>query len=262
VTNGIALVTGAGAGLGRASALALARAGYRVVVNDRDRAGCAQTVHAVRSAGGAAEAAVFDVTDAAGWQRTVDAVDEPVTVLVNNAALKASTEPGDGGLLDLDLDAWDRMLAVNLTGPMLGTRAVLPGMLSAGRGSIVMVSSISAVRSVPGLATAYTAAKAGLIGLTRAVAATYGAAGIRCNALAPGIILAADAAHGAVEDPQSTSLSGHGLIAHDGRAEEIGAVVRFLASDDSAFVNGQTLVVDGGISVHLAGVPGRVRAHA
>jgi NAD(P)-dependent dehydrogenase (short-subunit alcohol dehydrogenase family) len=251
--SSVALVTGAGAGLGRASALALAGAGHHVVVNDRNRAGCEETARLVRAGGGDAEAAVFDVTSPTDWRAALDAVGEPVTVLVNNAALKASTEPGDGALLDLEPDAWDRMLAVNLTGPMLGSRAVLPGMLAQGRGSIVMISSISAVRSVPGLATAYTSAKAGLIGLTRAIAATYGAAGVRCNALAPGIVLADGAAKGA----QSTSLGRQGLIGRDGRASDIGSVVRFLASDDSEFVNGQTLVVDGGISVQLAGVPGR-----
>jgi NAD(P)-dependent dehydrogenase (short-subunit alcohol dehydrogenase family) len=254
----VALVTGAGAGLGRAIAVALAEAGYRVVVNDRDPDGCAETVRMLSAAGATAGAAVFDVSDVEAWAAAVDAIGAPVSVLVNNAALKASTEPGDGGLLDMALDAWDRMLSINLSGPMLGARAVLPGMLAAGGGSIVMISSISAVRSVPGLATAYTAAKAGVIGLTRAIAATYGQAGVRCNAIAPGIVLAEGGGAGA----QSTSLSGQGLIWRDGRATDIGSVVRFLASDDSAFLNGQTLVVDGGISVNLAGVAGRPVAHA
>lgn len=254
MSSDVALVTGSGAGIGRACALALAQAGFRVIANDRVSAGCEETVRIIERAGGIAEPAVFDVTDAAAWADVVETVGVPITVLINNAALKASNEPGDGALLDLDIGCWDRMVAVNLSGPMLGSRAVLPGMLAAGKGSIVMISSISAIRSVPGLATAYTATKAGLLGLMRTIASTYGAAGIRSNALAPGMVLT----EAADDQVQNTSLRGQGLIGRDGTPEDIGAVVRFLASDESRFVNGQTLVVDGGISVQLAGVPGRV----
>jgi len=198
---------------------------------------------------------VFDVAEERSWASAIGDIAAdwgPVKVLVNNAALKASTEPGDGDLLSMDLNAWQRILRVNLGGPMLGARAVLPGMLARRGGSIIMISSISAVRSVPGLATAYTAAKAGLDGLTRSIATTFGPSGVRCNSVAPGIVLA-DGAAGAA----ATSLSEQGLIARDGTATDIGSVVAFLAGEQSRFVNGQTLIVDGGISNNLAGVGGR-----
>jgi NAD(P)-dependent dehydrogenase (short-subunit alcohol dehydrogenase family) len=255
----VALVTGAGAGIGRACVFALSESGFTVVANDIDADACDKTVALAGDAGGSACAAVFDVSDEDSWRSTVLEVLRdlgPIAVLVNNAALKASTEPGDGGVLDMLLPTWDRILTVNLRGPMLGARAVLPSMLERGHGSIVMMSSISSVRSVPGLATAYTVAKAGLDGLTRTIAVTYGPGGIRCNALAPGLILADDMPPG----PSSTSLSGQGLIREDGRTADVASVVSFLASDRSKFINGQTILVDGGISANLAGVTSRNRA--
>jgi NAD(P)-dependent dehydrogenase (short-subunit alcohol dehydrogenase family) len=254
---GVALVTGAGAGIGRACATALAADGFLVAVNDLDQAACASTVDLIRSGGCQAEAFPFDVSDEAAWHsaaREIRSVLGAVTALVHNAAVKASSDPGDGALLDMQLSSWDRTMAVNLRGPMLGTRTILPQMLEERHGSIVMISSISAVRSVPGLATAYTAAKAGLIGLTQTIAVTYGSSGIRCNAIAPGIVLPDDPPNRPGTAAAGTSLAAAGLIGHDGRAGDISSVVAFLAGPKSLFVNGQTLVVDGGISVHLAGV--------
>jgi NAD(P)-dependent dehydrogenase (short-subunit alcohol dehydrogenase family) len=133
-------------------------------------------------------------------------------------------------------------------------RAVLPGTLERGHGSIVM-SSISSVRPVPGLAAAYPVAKAGLDGLTRTIAVTYGPGGIRCNAVAPGLILADDMPSG----PSPTSFDRQGLIREDGRNVDVASVVSFLAFDQSKFINGQTILVDGGIGANLAGVAGRNR---
>jgi NAD(P)-dependent dehydrogenase (short-subunit alcohol dehydrogenase family) len=179
----------------------------------------------------------------------------PVTGLVNNAAVKAS-RLGDAGLLDTDVAVWDRIFAVNLRGPMLGARAVLPGMLEGGGGSIVMISATSAYRGVAGFATAYSSAKAGINGLMIAIATTYGGQGIRCNSIAPGLIIVEES------PSQDTHIERTaGLLHRLGRPEDIAAVVTLLIGDEGAYINGQVITVDGGMTSHTAGLsrpaPGR-----
>ena len=251
LTERTVIVTGAGGGIGSATALALARAGATVIVADINADAGKKTVDRIAAEGRSAEFAELDVSDESSWASVTDEVIRrhgPITGLVNNAAVKAS-RLGDGGLLDTTVATWDRIFAVDLRGPMLGSRAVLPGMLEAGEGSIVMISATSAFRGVANFATAYSSAKAGMNGLMIAIATTYGGSGVRCNSVAPGLIL--------VEESPSqdthTDLTA-GLLRRPGRTADIASLVVLLVSDDGSYINGQVISVDGGMTAHTAGL--------
>jgi NAD(P)-dependent dehydrogenase (short-subunit alcohol dehydrogenase family) len=245
------VVTGAGGGIGTATAVALAATGATVVVADIDRKTATHTVERITQRGGHAILAELDVANEDSWNSLVDDVGRqhgPITGLVNNAAVKAS-RLGDGGLLDTAVDVWDGIFAVNLRGPMLGARAVLPGMLETGTGSIVMISATSAYRGVAGFATAYSSAKAGINGLMIAIATTYGGRGVRCNSIAPGLIIV-EASPSQDTHVERTA----GLLHRLGRPEDIAAVASLLIGEEGAYINGQVITVDGGITSHTAGL--------
>jgi NAD(P)-dependent dehydrogenase (short-subunit alcohol dehydrogenase family) len=244
----VALVTGAGAGIGRGTAVALAEAGATVVATDINKASCEETADLIRGQDGRSVAYQLDVTDDDAWEAVLNEVRQfhaPVSILVNNAGVKPS-DAGDGGLLDTPISTWDHIVSVDLRGPMLGARRVLPDMLEAGTGSIIMLASTVALHSVAGLATAYSSAKAGLCGLTRSIATTYGTRGVRCNAIAPGVIMVS-------ENQERFRESIGALTERPGRPADVAAAVVFLASDGGQFVNGQVLVIDGGQTAHLPG---------
>src|SRR5713226_8548590 len=191
----VALVTGAGQGIGAAIARRFAAEGCVVAVNSFQPAKAEATAAGLRDAGGRAKAFAADVSDAGQVDAMVRAVEEelgPVEILVNNAAVLEMER-----LIDLDLAVWHRTIAVDLTGPFLCMRRVLPRMLGSRWGSIVSVSSIWGLIGAQG-ATAYSAAKGGLVALTRAVAQEVSGSGVRVSAIAPGVIdtpqLSADAA--------------------------------------------------------------------
>ena len=247
-----AIVTGAASGIGRASALRLAAEGARVLVADLDAAGAARVAAEIEAAGGVAAPQRTDVADEASIAAMVAAAVSRfgrLDVLHNNAAATSPDVIGrDQGLLELDVEVWDRTLAVNLRGPMLACKHAIPHLLARGGGAIVNTSSAA------GLAgdlsrTAYGASKAGLDALTRYVATQFGKRGIRCNSIAPGVIqtpaLAAN-----LSREQIASYERHHLTPRLGRPEDIAAAVAFLASDDAAFITGQVLSVDGGLLAH------------
>jgi NAD(P)-dependent dehydrogenase (short-subunit alcohol dehydrogenase family) len=245
------MVTGAGGGIGSTTALALARAGATVIAADVNADAGKHTVDCISAEGWSAEFAELDVSDEASWTSAVEEVTRrhgPITGLINNAAVKAS-RLGDGGLLDTAVATWDRIFAVNLRGPMLGARAVLPSMLEAGEGSIVMISATSAFRGVAGFATAYSSAKAGMNGLMIAIATTYSGSGVRCNAVAPGLILVE-----ASPSQESHSDLTAGLLRRPGKTSDIASLVVLLVSDEGSYINGQLISVDGGMTAHTAGL--------
>ncbi len=248
----VALVTGGGSGIGRATGLALCRAGAAVVVVDRDQPSADRVAAEIESVGGRALGVVADVADEAAVEAMVGAAVDTfgrLDVLHNNAA---DSDPAlmmrDGAVADMDVEAWDRTLRVNLRGPMLGCKHAIPVMLRQGGGAIVNTSSASGLVGDLGR-SAYAASKAGLQSLTLSVAAQYGDRGIRCNAIAPGVIetpaLAANVPPAQVDVYRRNTLS-----PRLGRPEDIAAVVVFLASDAAAFVTGQVLSVDGGMLSH------------
>lgn len=240
-----ALVTGASRGIGRAIAAALAREGWAVCVNyleRRDAAG--ELVRELRAQGQAAISFQADVADGRAVEEMVRAASEtlgPVELLVNNAGISHQ-----GLFQDLDDRAWDRLLAVNLTGPRNAVRAVLPHMLSEKRGYIVNISSIWGLRG-GSCETAYAVTKAGIVGLTRSLALELAPSGIRVNCVAPGCV-ETDMVRCLGEETRA-QLAEETPLGRLGRPEEIAEAVAFLASEKAGFITGQVLTADGGFIV-------------
>jgi 3-oxoacyl-[acyl-carrier protein] reductase len=234
-----ALVTGASKGIGAAIAKALAADGWLVAVNYRsDEEGARATVAAIEEQSGRAAAIHGDVVDADPGDLFAAAEEQlgPVLALVNNAGVRA-----DNLAIQIDDDDWDKVLDTNLSAAFRLTKRALRPMLKARYGRVVNIASVVGPRANAGQAN-YAAAKAGLIGMTKTVAHEVARRGITVNAVAPGFIetdmtkdLAADVAQVV---PARRA----------GKPEEVGAAVRFLASDDAAYVTGTTLYVDGGMS--------------
>jgi 3-oxoacyl-[acyl-carrier protein] reductase len=238
----VALVTGAPGGLGRAMAAALADAGARVAVHHLGEAeAAAQLVSELRAGGAAAEAFEADVRDWDAVGALVERVERalgPLDVCVNNAGVMDEQPFGETALAD-----WERTIAVNLTGVFVCCRHVVPRMHERGRGAVVNLASQVAFKGVA-RAAAYCAAKAGVVGLTRALAREYGPA-VRVNAVAPGPIetpLVAPFADAAWREARTAGLVAGRL----GQPEEVAPAVVFLASDQASFIHGQCLHVNGG----------------
>ena len=228
----VVAVTGAGQGIGRAVALAFAAEGAEVLVLDRDAAAADECRREVAAAGGAAQA----VAAAFGAAPGCDA-------LVCNAGI------GGPGILTGTMEDWTRVLATNLTGAYLCCRAAAPLLRAAGGGGIVLVSSTRAVQSEPD-SEPYAASKAGLLGLTHALAASLGPAGIRVNAICPGWI--DTSTHRRFADRHAPVHSDADRDQHwvgrVGRPEDVAAACVFLCSPAAGFITGQQLVVDGGMT--------------
>lgn len=249
----VALVTGAGSGIGRATVLAMAREGARVMAADRDPDTAASVAAEVRSAGGDAGSVRADVTVEDEVAAMVAATVERwgrLDVLHNNAGTTDVDVVGaDTDITTMPVDLWDHMMAVNLRGPMLGCKHALPHMLAGGGGSIVNTSSRSAAAGDLRYA-AYGSAKGGLDSFTRYVATMYGKQGVRCNAVAPGLV-ATPRAHEHFDAELLAIYEGNHLTPALGTPEDVAEVVAFLASDAAAFVTGQVIAVDGGLFSHL-----------
>lgn len=231
-----AVVTGAGAGIGRAVALRLAGEGARVVVNDLRPEAAAATAEMVRAAGGTALVVPGDVTSEADIDRAFAASEEswgPVTLVVNNAGIVQQVR-----LVDMTVADWDRMIAVHLRGCFLGCRRALPAMLAARSGVIVNIASQLGQKGGVELVH-YSAAKAGIIGLTRALAREVAPQGVRVNAVAPGpintdLVLA-------ISEDWRRAKAAELPLGRFGEPEDVAATVAFLASDDAKIYVGQTL---------------------
>lgn len=241
LTGRVALVTGASRGIGRAIALSLAAGGAHVIAAARGE-NAKGTVDAIVAAGGQATCATLDVTDAASVEAVVKATLEAhgkIDILVNNAGVTR-----DQLMLRMKREDWDAVISANLTGAFTCVQAVLKGMVRARYGRIVTITSVVGEAGNAGQAN-YAASKAGLIGFTKAMALEVASRGITVNAVAPGLI-----------DTDMTRAISEG--AHDewakkiplqrlGTPEDIAAAVRFLASDEAAYITGHVLAVNGGM---------------
>jgi 3-oxoacyl-[acyl-carrier protein] reductase len=238
--NATALVTGASKGIGSAIARALAADGWIVAVNYRgDEAGAQATVAAIEEAGGTAKAFQADVTngDSKAFIKTVGDELGPVLALVNNAGVAR-----DNIALQLSDEDWDVVIGTNLTPAFRLTRDALRGMIKARYGRVVNIASVVGPRANAGQSN-YAAAKAGLIGMTKTIAAEVARRGVTVNAVAPGFI-ATDMTAELPTDEIAKAIPARRL----GTPEDVAAAVRYLASDDAGYVTGTTLYVDGGIS--------------
>ena len=249
----IAVVTGAASGIGKATALRLGREGAAVAAVDRHLAGAEETAAALRNAGSTARAYACDVADSAQVAAAAQAIERdlgPVDVLANVAGI------GDAvgtDIAELDDARWNQVLAVNLSGAFFWCRALLPGMAARARGAVVSVSSLAGRSKSANGGPAYTASKAGVLGLTRHLAFDYGPRGVRVNAICPGGVdtplLRAGRAHENAEE-RSTRLAAYGYfmpIKRVSTPDEQAAAIAFLASDDASYINGVSLDVNGGL---------------
>ena len=252
LTGHVAIVFGAGssgAGLsnGEAAARAYARAGASVAVVDVNADEAERVAKEIRVDGGAAIPITADVTNEAQVAAAVRRATEHlgvVDVLHNNVGVARR-----GSVIDLDLEAWDAAIRLNLTSAYLSVRCTLPGMLEAGRGAIINVSSVASIRDTGYVYPVYNATKAALNQLTVSLALTYAAQGIRANAVLPGLIDTPLVSNQITDDP--AALNGRHAASPTGRMGtpwDVANASVFLASDAASYVNGVCLPVDGGLS--------------
>lgn len=239
-----AIVTGAASGIGEAGAIRMAAEGARIVAADISLDGAVRTVEAIRKSGGEATAMRVDAMQDESIAEMVRKAHETygtINILYNNVGGTDSSR--DRSITDMDWEMWGKALQLNLNSTAYAIRCVLPFMISAGGGSIINTTSNSALQAGLG-PTAYPAAKGGVIALTKLIAAHYGKQNIRCNAISPGMILSYR------ETPRSDALLAiiekHNMLPYLGQPEDIAHTAVFLASDESRYITGQTIAVDGG----------------
>ncbi len=249
----VAIVTGGGGGIGGATARALARESAAVVVVDIDGDAAERVAAEIAGSGGEALALRADLSE----EGEVVSVMEAATgrfgrldVLHNNAALTDSDFLSrDTAVTDLALDVWDRTLAVNLRSQMLTCKHAVPEMVRGGGGSIINMSSGASLKG-DRTRTAYGVSKAGVNALTLYVATSHGKQGIRANAILPGLVLT-DAVRAHLDERMLAGLGRATLTPAVGQPDDIADVVVFLASDESRYLTGQMIAVDGGMSAHV-----------
>lgn len=252
----VAVITGAGSGIGRAAAELMSKEGARVVVADHDTRAAEETAALITAAGGQALPLTVDVMEEDSIADMVSAtVNEygALHVLCNHVG---GTNPrSDLDVLRMDMDEFDRAVALNMRSTLLGSRHAIPHMIRAGGGSVINTASVAALVGDV-LQTSYGAVKAAVVSITKSVATQYGPQNIRCNAIAPGAVMTP-----ALENnlPQEVidSLKRGNALPYLGSPEDIGHTMVFLASDESRYLTGQLLVVDGGMTAQSSAAPGR-----
>jgi NAD(P)-dependent dehydrogenase (short-subunit alcohol dehydrogenase family) len=239
--NKVAIITGGGGGIGRATAIRFAKEGARVLVADIEEEAGIKTVQVIKESGGEAEFVRVNMTKPEDVEHIVQkALDTfgKLDILINNAGVKSDEKK----IPDVSLVEWQEVFDINTTGVFLGMKYVIPKMESGG--SIVNTASIAGIKGQK-LVAAYSASKSSVIALTKTAATEFGKKNIRVNAIAPGIIDT-----DMVEDWKKTSkwsvLSTANALNRIGQPEEIANTILFLASDESSFITGETIVIDGG----------------
>lgn len=254
----VAIITGAGGGLGAECARVLASHGAGVAVVDINSAAAEAVAESIRASGGKAIGVSTDVSQEADVKAMVETVVAHfgrIDVLHNNAAiLNMEQRQKDRDVINMDVDAWDRAMAVNLRGAMLCCKHAIPEMLKLGRGSVIFATSGLGAQGDVTL-SAYAASKAGLMMLAKSVAAQYGKQGVRSNALQIGLA-PAENAHETMPAALLNIIRENHLTPELGTPRQIADVVVFLASDESSFITGTTIVADGGFGSHTPSMVG------
>jgi NAD(P)-dependent dehydrogenase (short-subunit alcohol dehydrogenase family) len=247
----VAIITGAGSGMGRVAAQLFAGQGAKVVVAEFGQAAGEETVRLVTEAGGQATFVRTDVSDEASAKAMVDhalATYGRVDVLYNNAGVMPEA---DHSVIDTDVATWDQVMAVNVRGVYLGCRFAIPRMVEQGSGSIINIASFVALVGCSVPQDAYTASKGALIALTRSLAVQFGPNGVRTNAICPGPVETPLLMDWLVKDEEAKRIRlARNPTGRFGKPEEIVNMAIYLASDESRWTNGASLVVDGGITVN------------
>ena len=244
LTGRRALVTGASRGIGLAVATALAQRGAAVAITGRKPDNLAAAVGQLQSTGADVRSFVCHQGHPESVSQLFALLDQE-TFTPDIVVINAATNPVYGPLMDLDLDAWQKILDVNLTGALLTAQAAARRMVPQRRGCIVFIASIAGLDPLPGLG-AYSVSKAGLLGLMRALAKELGPSGIRVNAVAPGLIETRFSAALFQDSAAYERIIGHTPLGRHGQPDDIAGALVFLASDAAAYVTGQVLIVDGG----------------
>jgi 2-hydroxycyclohexanecarboxyl-CoA dehydrogenase len=234
-----ALVTGAGSGIGRACADTLAAHGAHVLVADLVVERAAETVDAIVGTGGTAEAVRLDVSDWLACRAVAESASQPIDIVVNAAATWTM-----GPFLDMDPETWRRDFDVTLFGTLNVTRALLPAMVARRSGTVINISSDAGRSGEPGQVV-YAAAKAGVIGMTKSLAAEIGRDGVRVNCIAPGLTRTPGSAS-FIESVGAEKLGRRYPLGRIGEPTDIADAVLFLASDLSSWITGQVVSVNGG----------------
>ncbi len=253
VAGKVAIVTGSGNGIGKATVMALAREGAQTVIADLDIDAAQAVAELINSNGGQALALRVDVGEESSIAAMVETTIKSygrLDILHNNAALTSADDfAKDASLIDMETAIWDHYLAINLRGAMLGCKYAIPEMLKGGGGSIINTSSNQSLAG-DSQGFAYAAAKGGINSLTVTIATAYGKQGIRCNAISPGLIMSERAIAGVPAEAAAINEQSN-LVPRLGQPEDIANMALYLASDESSFVTGQILNVDGGQLAHL-----------
>ena len=247
----VSIITGSGGGMGRVAALRFAAEGSRVIVADLQAAAAMETVRQVRAAGGEATPIDVDVAVEADAKSMVDLAISKyghLDVLYNNAGIMPEA---DHSVVDTPVEAWDQVMAVNVRGVYLACKYAIPRMIERHRGSIINVSSFVAILGCSVPQAAYTASKGAVLALTRSLAVQFAPQGVRTNAILPGPVETPLLMEWLVKDESAKKIRlARNPTGRFGKSEEVAAMAVYLASDESAWTNGASMVIDGGISVN------------
>jgi 3-oxoacyl-[acyl-carrier protein] reductase len=246
----VVIVTGGGVGIGKAYSNAVAKEGAKVIVADIQEAEAKKVAADIKQAGGEATAVAVDVTSPAKTQAMAEAALKRygrIDVLVNNAGLYSALKKKN--FMEIDPEEWDRVMAVNLKGLFLCVKAVYPAMKQQGKGKIINISSGTALSGSP-LFLHYVSSKAGVLGFTRALAREVGGDNICVNSIMPGLTISGSNQEGVMTPEQLADRRKRRCIQRDQYPQDLVGTVIFLASDDSDFMTGQAIGVDGGMNMY------------